>query len=393
MDSKKSKYSELESLVNSPYPADLSSLTSPAGLVREFLETDLLSGENNSGDGFQQSLRPTQLEEYVGQERIRENLSIAIAAAKRRGESLDHVLLHGPPGLGKTTLAAVIAKELGVSFKATSGPVLERPGDLAAVLASLAKGDVLFIDEIHRLSRVVEEILYPAMEDFTIDILIGQGAAARSVKLALKPFTLVGATTRTGLLTAPLRTRFGISERLDFYSEAELTTIVSRSANLLEIEVDSAGARCIARRSRGTPRIANRLLKRARDFAQEKANSIVSEEVASMALDMLEIDSRGLDKMDRLLLSTIIQKFDGGPVGLETIAAAIHEDKGTIEDVYEPYLLQEGFLVRTPRGRVATIAAYDYLGMQKGGSPDLFSSQALGSQQVLSLKSEEKKPS
>lgn len=325
--------------------------------------------EEAINDSFQQSLRPGDFSEYIGQERLRENLLIAIGAAKKRGEPLDHVLLYGPPGLGKTTLAGVISTELGVSFKATSGPVIERPGDLAAILSSLGEGDVLFIDEIHRLNRVVEEILYPAMEDYSIDIMIGHGAAARSVKLALKPFTLVGATTRTGLLTAPLRSRFGITERVDFYSPEELSTIIKRSARILELEVEPGGADCIARRSRGTPRIANRLLKRARDFAQQKANSLVNEQVAQAALEMLDIDARGFDRMDRVLLLSIIEKFDGGPVGLDTIAAAIHEDKGTIEDVYEPYLLQEGFIQRTPRGRVATQTAYDYFGINNKRRP------------------------
>jgi len=316
-------------------------------------------------DQFQTSLRPKILTDYIGQERIRENLLIAIGAAKKRGDVLDHVLLHGPPGLGKTTLAAVIASELGVSFKATSGPVLERPGDLAAMLSSLNEGDVLFIDEIHRLSRVVEEILYPAMEDYQIDIIIGQGPAARSIKLNLKPFTLVGATTRTGLLTAPLRDRFGIAERMEFYSVPELVTILVRSAKILDVAMDEDGAREIAKRSRGTPRIANRLLKRARDYATERANSIVSAEVADRALRLLDIDSLGFDRMDRMFLETIIGKFSGGPVGIETIAAALHEDRDTLEDVIEPYLLSQGFLMRTPRGREATDLAYQHLGLKR----------------------------
>lgn len=329
------------------------------GLVRSFVE-----GAETESDAFQNSLRPLTLRDYVGQERVKETLEIAIGAAKQRGEPLDHLLFHGPPGLGKTTLAAVIAQEMGVSLKATSGPVLERPGDLAAILANLSTGDVLFIDEIHRLQRTVEEILYPAMEDFSIDILIGQGAAARSVKLPVKPFTLVGATTRTGLLTAPLRSRFGLVERMEFYTKEELTQIVLRSAGILEIAIEPEGAVILAERSRGTPRIVNRLLKRARDYAQQRANSIITADVAKSALTLLQIDARGLDRMDRLLLQTIIEKFSGGPVGLDTLAAALHEDKGTIEDVYEPFLLQEGFLMRTPRGRVVTELAAQYLGCE-----------------------------
>ncbi len=327
-----------------------------------FYFRSVLESADRIEDSFQQSLRPQNLREYVGQKKVVQNLSIAVSAAKRRGEPLDHVLFHGPPGLGKTSLSGVIANELGVNMKATSGPVLERPGDLAAILSGLEKGDVLFIDEIHRLNRVVEEILYPAMEDFTIDIIIGQGPAARSVKLSLKPFTLIGATTRTGLLTAPLRDRFGIVERLDFYTHEELRTIIGRSAKLLDVSITDDGAKQIASRSRGTPRIANRLLKRTRDYAQEMADSNITADVAAQALDLLDIDPLGLDKMDRLLLNTVIDKFNGGPVGLDTLAAAIHEAKDTIEDVYEPFLLQEGMLVRTPRGREATLRAYQHLG-------------------------------
>jgi Holliday junction DNA helicase RuvB len=313
-------------------------------------------------DSFQTTLRPARMDDYIGQKRVRENLEIAINATKRRSEALDHILLYGPPGLGKTTLAAVVAAELGVSFKSTSGPILEKPGDLAAILSGLNEHDVLFIDEIHRLNRVVEEILYPAMEDFEIDIIIGQGPAARSVKLPLKPFTLIGATTRTGLLTAPLRNRFGIVERMDFYDEMELCSIIKRSARILEVEIEEAGSLEIAKRSRGTPRIANRLLKRARDYAQERANMVITQAVASQALKLLDVDPIGLDRMDRALLLAIIDNFSGGPVGLETLAAAIHEDKGTIEDVYEPFLIQKGFLKRTPRGREATDEAYRYFG-------------------------------
>lgn len=312
-------------------------------------------------DQFQNKLRPSALSEYIGQEKVKSSLQIAIDAAKDRNEPLDHVLLHGPPGLGKTSLARIIAGELGVSFKGTSGPVLEKPGDLAAILSSLNEGDVLFIDEIHRLNRVVEEILYPAMEDFHIDIIIGQGPAARSVKLNVKPFTLVSATTRTGLLTSPLRNRFGIIERMDFYSSQELASIITRSAGVLGIDIEPEGSSEIAKRSRGTPRIANRLLKRARDYAEQRAQGVISREVADAALEMLDVDSAGLDKMDRLLLQTIIEKFSGGPVGVETLAAALSEDRGTIEDVYEPFLLQQGYLKRTPRGREATASAASHL--------------------------------
>lgn len=320
----------------------------------------IIEKEKSLEDGFQNSLRPKVISEYVGQEKVVNNLSIAISAAKTRGEPLDHVLLYGPPGLGKTTLAALIASERGSALKTTSGPVIERPGDLAAIVSGLQANDVLFIDEVHRLSRVAEEILYSAMEDFTIDIVVGEGPSARSVKLNLQPFTLIGATTRVGMLSSPLRDRFGLVERVDFYKVSELVEIVKRSARLLGVEIDHAGAEQIAKRSRGTPRIANRLLKRARDYAQERTNSGIDAEVANTALTLLEVDAEGFDKMDRSLMLTIIDKFAGGPVGLETLAASISEDKDTIEDVYEPYLIQKGFLKRTPRGREATEIAYRY---------------------------------
>ncbi|MDX1668756.1 MAG: Holliday junction branch migration DNA helicase RuvB [Limnobacter sp.] len=316
--------------------------------------------ENHAEDAFERALRPKLLDEYVGQQKIRDQLDIFIAAAKGRGEALDHVLLFGPPGLGKTTLAHILAREMGVNLKQTSGPVLERPGDLAALLTNLEKNDILFIDEIHRLSPVVEEILYPAMEDYQIDIMIGEGPGARSVKLDLQPFTLVGATTRAGMLTNPLRDRFGIVSRLEFYSPEELARIVERSANLLDTPNSEDGCLEIARRSRGTPRIANRLLRRVRDFAQVKADGTITDEVADQALGMLDVDKVGLDPMDRRLLLAIIHKFNGGPVGLESVAAAIGEEKDTIEDVLEPYLIQQGYIQRTPRGRIATLNTYKH---------------------------------
>ena len=311
------------------------------------------------------SLRPLSLKEYIGQEKAKEHLRIYIDAAKARGESLDHVLFYGPPGLGKTTLAGIIANEMGVNMKVTSGPAIEKPGEMAAILNNLQEGDVLFIDEIHRLNRQVEEVLYPAMEDFAIDIMIGKGATARSIRLDLPHFTLVGATTRAGLLTAPLRDRFGVVHHLEFYTPEELQTIIERSANVLGVEIDSKGAYAMARRSRGTPRLANRLLKRVRDFAQVKYDGVITEEVANFALDLLDVDKYGLEQLDRTILLTIIEKFSGGPVGLDTLSAAIGEDSGTIEDVYEPYLIKNGFLNRTPKGRVATDFAYRHLGIPK----------------------------
>ncbi|MDQ8033732.1 Holliday junction branch migration DNA helicase RuvB [Bordetella genomosp. 1] len=314
-------------------------------------------------ESIERALRPKALQEYVGQQRAREQLEIFIAAARKRGEALDHVLLFGPPGLGKTTLAHIIAHEMGVQLRQTSGPVLERPGDLAALLTNLEKNDVLFIDEIHRLSPVVEEILYPALEDFQIDILIGEGPAARSVKLDLQPFTLVGATTRAGMLTNPLRDRFGIVSRLEFYNTEDLTHIVTRSAKLLNAEITTDGAREVARRSRGTPRIANRLLRRVRDYAEVKTDGRIDAESAGLALAMLEVDPQGLDLMDRKLLEAIVHKFDGGPVGVDSLAAAVGEERDTIEDVIEPYLIQHGYLQRTPRGRVATQTTWRHLGL------------------------------
>jgi Holliday junction DNA helicase RuvB len=310
----------------------------------------------------ERSLRPRRLSQYIGQEQVKTNLEISLKAAQGRGETLDHVLFHGFPGLGKTTLAYIIANEMGANIRVTSGPVIERPGDLAAILTSLHEGDVLFIDEIHRLNHVVEEILYPAMEDFQLDLLIGQGPGAKTVKMDLPPFTLVGATTRTGLLTPPLRDRFGVILRLDFYSPAELILIIKRSAALLGIAIDEEGALELGRRSRGTPRIANRLLKRVRDFAQVRAEGKITAAVADAALTLLAVDKEGLDEMDRRILLMLIDKFQGGPVGLDTMATAVCEEKNTLEDVYEPFLIQSGFLMRTPRGRMATQAAYEHFG-------------------------------
>ena len=314
-------------------------------------------------EAIEKALRPKLLDEYVGQSRIREQLEIFIGAARKRGEALDHVLLFGPPGLGKTTLSHIVAHELGVNLRQTSGPVLEKPKDLAALLTSLEKNDVLFIDEIHRLSPVVEEILYPALEDYQIDIMIGEGPAARSIKLELQPFTLVGATTRAGMLTNPLRDRFGIVARLEFYTPEELARIVKRSAGLLKVSMDEAGGTEIASRSRGTPRIANRLLRRVRDYADVKGTGHISHEISRQALAMLDVDPQGFDVMDRKLLECVIHRFDGGPVGLDNIAASIGEEPGTIEDVIEPYLIQQGYLQRTPRGRIATLAAFRHLGV------------------------------
>lgn len=329
-------------------------------------------------DGLDHGLRPANLDEYIGQSKIKEKLTIFLEAARGRGESLDHCLFYGPPGLGKTSLAHIIANEMGAQIKVTSGPVLEKAGDLAAILTGLEKGDVLFIDEIHRLNPQLEEILYPAMEDFQLDILIGQGPAARTIKIDLPPFTLIAATTRAGLLTSPLRDRFGIVERLQYYSHEELTEIVKRSSSILEIQMNEQGAKEVARRSRGTPRIANRLLKRVRDYADVKNKGLVDLDCAKRALEMLEVDKRGFDPMDRKLLEVIIKLHNGGPVGIETLAATLSEKKDTLEDVYEPYLLQEGYLLRTPRGRVATKTAYDHFGLKQpsanetGQTEDLF---------------------
>jgi holliday junction DNA helicase RuvB len=323
---------------------------------------------------LENSLRPRRLTEFIGQNALKENLAVFITAAMQRQEPLDHVLFHGNPGLGKTSLAAIISHELGVNFRSTSGPVIERPGDLAALLTNLEPRDVLFIDEIHRLNHVVEEILYPAMEDFQLDIIIGQGPSARTIKLDLPPFTLVGATTRAGLLSPPLRDRFGVVLRLEFYRPEELQPIVIRSARILNVAIDDQGAREIAWRSRGTPRIANRLLRRVRDYAQVKADGHITRTVADQALKMLDVDEKGFDRMDRKILRTIIEKYDGGPIGIETLAAAVSEEKDTIEDVYEPYLIQEGYLKKTPRGRMVTRRAFEHLGLkaQPGGQLKLY---------------------
>jgi len=324
----------------------------------------VVAPEQQDTDPIDRALRPKYLQDYIGQDSVREQMQIFIQAAKARGDALDHVLIFGPPGLGKTTLANIIANELNVSLKQTSGPVLERPGDVAALLTNLQAGDVLFIDEIHRLSPVVEEVLYPAMEDYQIDIMIGEGPAARSIKLDLPQFTLIGATTRAGMLTSPLRDRFGIVQRLEFYQAKDLTQIVLRSAQILNIAIDEAGGAEIARRSRGTPRIANRLLRRVRDYAEVKADGKITQEVVNFALSFLQVDSQGFDVMDQKLLLALIETFNGGPVGLETLAAFINEEKGTIEDVIEPFLIQQGFMMRTPRGRIATRHAYLHFGLK-----------------------------
>ena len=331
-------------------------------MERRIITTDVVTEEEKKIEG---SLRPQYLKDYIGQTKIKSILKVFIDAARSRGESLDHVLLYGPPGLGKTTLSGIIANEMGVNMKVTSGPAIEKPGEMAAILNSLQEGDVLFVDEIHRLNRQVEEVLYPAMEDFAIDIMLGKESSARSIRLELPHFTLVGATTRAGLLTAPLRDRFGMVQKLDFYTPEELEEIVVRSAGVLNVEIQREGALEIARRSRGTPRLANRLLKRVRDFAQVKYDGVITKEVADFALDILEVDRLGLDNNDRSILLTIIQKFSGGPVGLDTLAAALGEDAGTLEDVYEPYLLMNGLLNRTPRGRMATDLAYHHLGLSR----------------------------
>ena len=325
----------------------------------------ITSEETEEDVRIDENLRPHCLDQYIGQEKVKNTLKIYIEAARKRGEPLDHVLFYGPPGLGKTTLAGIIANEMGVNMKITSGPAIEKPGDVAAILNSLQEGDVLFIDEIHRLARAVEEVLYPAMEDFAIDIMIGKGPSARSVRLDLPKFTLVGATTRAGMLTAPLRDRFGVISRLDFYTPSELKSIILRSAKVLNVKIDEDGAMELARRSRGTPRIANRFLKRVRDYAQVRYNGVINQKIASEALTLLEVDELGLDRTDRMLLETMIEKFGGGPVGLDTIAAAIGEDPVTIEDVYEPYLIKNGFINRTPKGRVVTDDTYRHLGLQR----------------------------
>ena len=331
--------------------------------MEDMEEGRIIAQSEQAADTWQYSLRPRKLAEYIGQKKAKENLKVFVQAALSRGEALDHVLLYGPPGLGKTTLAGIIANELGVNFRITSGPAIERSGDLAALLTNLGERDVLFIDEIHRLSRSVEEVLYSAMEDFALDIIIGKGPSARSIRLDIAPFTLVGATTKAGALAAPLRDRFGVISRLEYYEPSELVLIIERAAEILQIPIEASGAEMIARRSRGTPRVANRLLKRVRDFAQVQGEKAITAATADAALDRLEVDRIGLDHTDRRMLMTMIEKFAGGPVGLETLAAAISEESDTIEDVYEPYLLQLGFINRTPRGRVVTRAAYDHLGV------------------------------
>jgi Holliday junction DNA helicase RuvB len=326
-------------------------------------ERVIAGGRADEDAGYEAGLRPRSLDEYIGQDRIRDNLQVSVAAARGRREALDHVLLYGPPGLGKTTLAHVIGAEMGVTVRATAGPVIEKPGDLAGMLTTLQANEVLFIDEIHRMAPTIEEILYPAMEDFELDIVIGEGPSARSVKVELQKFTLVGATTRAGLLTSPLRSRFGIVHRLDFYNETDIVEIVKRSARILAVPIEDDAAREVGRRSRGTPRIANRLLRRVRDYAQVRAQGAITTDVARAALSLLEVDEHGFDEVDRKLLRTIIDKFGGGPVGVNSIAAAVHEERDSIEDIYEPFLIQAGFLDRTPRGRVATVRAYEYFGL------------------------------